>query len=365
MFDYFANNMNAALRPLVALAVAFGVALWVVPVFRDAALKFGIVDRPSSPLKQQREPVPYLGGMGVYVSFLAALALTYDFDQTVLAILLPATGVVLLGLMDDFGVIRPSVKLLWQFFAVAILVKSGIYIRLSFLPEWAAIGLTFLWIAGCSNALNIIDIMDGLATSVAIVASVALFGFALWCGREMVAMMALALTGSLLGFLRYNRQPARIYLGDAGSLFIGFMLGALSINNHYTRINVVAAVAPVLVLGVPVFDTVFVSIIRVLRGRNPMHGSPDHFALRLRKLGLTVRQTVMASVFGQMVLCAAAVVLTLSSPQAALWVLVGVVAVVTVVGLLLSRVAMPYPPGLTGAGAGAEAGESAAQERGA
>lgn len=340
------NTLWPWARYALAVAVAFGVAFWVTPVFRDAAIKFGIVDKPNTPLKRQKEPVPYLGGLAVYVAFLSALALLHDFDHSVLAILLPATGLVLLGLMDDFGVIRPWPKLFWQVFAVSILIKAGIYIKLGFLPMSVNVGLTMFWLVGCINAVNIIDIMDGLASSVAMVAAIALFGFAMWCGRDMVAMMALALAGSLMGFLVYNRQPARIYLGDAGSMLIGFMVGALAINNAYTRVSNLAAIAPVLVVGVPVFDTAFVSVIRLMRGRNPMHGSPDHFALRLKKLGWPVNHVVTASVLAQCALCAVAVAVTLL-PMGEGAIVLGAASVVALgVALWLARIPMPYPDDL-------------------
>ena len=331
------------LTQVAAFCVALAVALYMTPLFREAAIKFGIVDKPSTPLKTHKQPVPYLGGLSVYVAVVFSLTVSYNFNQDVLGILLGGTGMVVLGLMDDFGVLTPRVKLFWQFVAVTLLIKAGIYIKLGFLPSWLNIALTFLWIVGCINAVNIIDIMDGLASTVTSVSFVTLFGFALWCGRPMVATMALAAAGASIGFLYYNRPPAKIYLGDTGSMFLGFMLGALSINNAYTRYNNIAAVAPVLIAGIPVFDTAFVSVVRILKGKNPMHGSPDHFALRLRKVGLTVRKTVAVAVVGQILLSAAAIAASLNKANVAMIVVAATLALLIIAGVLLARVNMDRP----------------------
>jgi UDP-GlcNAc:undecaprenyl-phosphate GlcNAc-1-phosphate transferase len=137
--------------------------------------------------------------------------------------------------------------------------------------------------------------MDGLASGVGAIAALILVVVNYRSGRELIVPLSIALAGSLLGFLRYNFRPAKIYLGDAGSLFIGLMLAALSMNGAYTRASLIGAVAPVLILGVPIFDMLLVIYLRFCRGLPVMQGSPDHFALRLRKWRLSVEQTVIAS----------------------------------------------------------------------
>ena len=141
----------------------------------------------------------------------------------------------MVGLIDDFGVLTPPQKLLGQTMAALVLVKSGTYIKLTYLPVWVAIPLSVLWILAVTNALNIIDILDGLASGVAAIAALSIAVANFNAGRGSVAFLCIVLCGSLLGFLRHNFYPATIYLGDAGSLFIGFMLAALSMNAGYTR----------------------------------------------------------------------------------------------------------------------------------
>lgn len=280
------------LAALTCFATALVLSLYGTPVAARAAVRFGIVDRPDGDLKRHRGPVPYLGGLAVYVSFVLTMALVFDFDQRVLGLLLAGTILVLLGLIDDFGVLGVWPKFLGQGFATLVLIKSGIAINIGALPAWANLALTVLWLVGMTNAFNIIDIMDGLASGTAVIACGFLLVVAMLNGQAPIVLMTATLMGSLCGFLRYNAHPARIFMGDTGSLFVGMMLGALAMIGKYDRINEIGYVTPLLILAVPIFDTLFVTALRVGRGLNPFRGSPDHFALRLTRMGLSVPAVV-------------------------------------------------------------------------
>ncbi|HEX4824911.1 MAG TPA: MraY family glycosyltransferase [Candidatus Polarisedimenticolaceae bacterium] len=332
--------MKRALLELLTFVVACAVALWLTPRVREAAIRFGIVDRPDGQLKTQKTPVAYLGGLAIYLAFLLALALTVPFSQETLGILLAGSIVVLIGLVDDLGGLRPWTKLAGQAVAVIVLVKAGIFIKLTFLPEPVAIGLSIVWLLACTNAFNLIDIMDGLSAGTAIVASVALIAIATWNGREGSALVLAALAGSCLGFLRYNFQPASIYMGDCGSLLLGLTLGATAMNNAYTQTNRLAAVAPALILGVPLFDMLFVMYVRHRRGLPVMLGSPDHVALRLRKWRLSTRKTVGVSYVATGVLGAAALGMSAATPAGAAWILGGVALAALAVAAWLKTIDM-------------------------
>ena len=166
-----------------------------------------------------------------------------------------------------------------------VAVKAGIMIQLTFLPDWVAFVLTMVWLVGMTNAVNLIDVSDGLAAGVSSVAGMFLYIVALRSGSDTIATLTLALVGATLGFLAYNRPPARIYMGDTGSMLLGFVLGALAMIGHYTFVHRVAAVAPIVILGVPIFDTAYVMGVRAWRRIPLMRGSPDHFAVRLRNHG--------------------------------------------------------------------------------
>jgi UDP-GlcNAc:undecaprenyl-phosphate/decaprenyl-phosphate GlcNAc-1-phosphate transferase len=213
---------------ILTFVFALALSFYGVPVARRVALKYGIVDRPDGNLKHQRTPIPYLGGLAVYLAFLVSLAFTFEFRHDVLGIVLAGTLVMMLGLIDDFGVLSPATKLVGQLLAVFVLVKSGIRIEIASIPDWFALTLTVLWMIGIINAFNLLDIMDGLAAGVGLICAGLLFVVALLNGDTTIAVMLAALGGSLLGFLRYNFYRASIYMGDAGAMFLGLMLGALS-----------------------------------------------------------------------------------------------------------------------------------------
>ncbi len=280
---------------LAGFFLAFIFSLYFVPLMRKAALKWGVVDSPDGRLKEQKAPVPYLGGIGIYLSFLLALSIVFDFSPQVMGLLLAGTIMLMIGLVDDFGVLTPFQKLMGQFLASVVLVKSGVYIQIEWLPLWVTIPVTFFWLLAVVNAVNIIDIMDGLSSSVALCAALALFAVAAINGHSTIGVITLTLAGSLCGFLIFNAEPAKIYMGDTGSLFIGLMLGALAMSGSYSQQNSLGFITPVIILGVPLFDTLFVMIVRKIKGLPMFLGSPDHYALRLKRRGLGVNAIVVVS----------------------------------------------------------------------
>jgi UDP-GlcNAc:undecaprenyl-phosphate GlcNAc-1-phosphate transferase len=333
--------MKNTILYVLTFVLACSLSLYLTPLLRKAALQFGIVDKPDGKLKQQKAPVAYLGGLAVYLAFLISLALTFNFDKEVLGMLLAGTIVIVLGLIDDFGVLTPVIKLVGQSIAVLVLLRSGIYIKLEFLPWYVCFPLSFLWLLGITNAFNIIDVMDGLSSGVALVCSLILFTVGIWNERIIIAIMSIALGGSLLGFLRYNFEPAQIYLGDTGSMFIGMMIGSLAMIGCYTAHNLVACVAPVIILGVPLFDTMFVMYIRWRRGMPIIVGSPDHFALRLRKWRLSTTQTVMASYIIAVILgVSGLVMMQLPTNYGALVIILVLVTVSLLIAYFLKKIDM-------------------------
>jgi UDP-GlcNAc:undecaprenyl-phosphate GlcNAc-1-phosphate transferase len=280
---------------ILTFIIALLLALYGVPIARRAALKFGIVDAPDGRLKHQREPVPYFGGLAIYLAFLMSLAFTFEFRHDVLGIVLSGTIVVMLGLIDDFGVLTPWTKLAGQLLSVFVLIKSGIRIEIAAFPEWLDLVLTVVWMVGLINAFNLLDIMDGLSAGVGVVSASCLLVVALLQGDQTIAVMLAALLGSLLGFLKYNWHPAKIYMGDTGAMFIGLLLGAMTMIERYPSDHPLSLLAPVFIVGVPIFDTLFVMYIRYRRGLPIFWGSPDHIAIRLRHWGLSVPQIVITS----------------------------------------------------------------------
>ncbi len=285
----------AALTPAVSFLLSLLVALYLTPILRDAARRFGIVDSPDGKLKNQKEPVPYLGGIAVFAAVLFPVSLFLRFSDKVSGLLLACSIIVLLGLIDDIGRLSPRIKLLVQVIAVFLMIKAGIRIRVEAIPPPACIALTFLWMIVMTNGFNLIDVMDGLASGVAAVSTVFLAAVFALKGNDMGLILCLSVLGSLLGFLWYNRPAAQIYLGDTGSLLLGFLLGGLAIEGDYTARNPYGWVTALAIFAVPLFEIVFVSFLRFRRGVSIFKGSPDHFSLRLRRWKLSRGKTVAAS----------------------------------------------------------------------
>jgi UDP-GlcNAc:undecaprenyl-phosphate/decaprenyl-phosphate GlcNAc-1-phosphate transferase len=278
---------------VLATVLSFLVALYGTPIARAAAMRFGVVDHPDGKLKTHPDPIPYFGGLAIYLAVLIPLCLFYQFEKSILAILLAGTLVLILGLIDDFGVLTPAAKFIGQFIAAVVLVKGDILIRVQAFHPYVNLFLTLLWVIGMTNAMNIIDIMDGLAAGVALISAMFLSVISLLNGHNMIAIFSLTLVGSLAGFLPYNFYPAKIYMGDAGAMFLGLTLGTLAILGDYTAQNKLAYLNPILFFGVAIFDTMYVMLLRAIKGRSMFLGSKDHFAVRLKLAGWSVARIVI------------------------------------------------------------------------
>ena len=288
-------GFSTLISGIAAFVASILLSLYFTPIFRDSARRFGILDRPDGTLKTQKEPVPYLGGLAIFGAVLIPVAIFLQFSDTLMGLLLASTLIVLLGLIDDIGQLSPRIKLLVQVVAIFLMLKSGLRIRIAFLPPILSVGLTFLWMLLLTNGFNLIDVMDGLAAGVAFVSATALSVIFFLQGDRIGVVLCLSLAGALAGFLRYNRPSAQIYLGDAGSLFLGFLLGGLALGADYTLRNPVGWLSAIAIFAVPLFEIVFISYLRLRRGASIFVGSRDHFSLRLRKWRLSTGQTVLSS----------------------------------------------------------------------
>ncbi|MBA7465690.1 putative undecaprenyl-phosphate N-acetylglucosaminyl 1-phosphate transferase [subsurface metagenome] len=301
---------------VVAFFFALALAYVLTPLLRKPSLKFEILDHPVPDIKIHLKPVPYLGGLAIWLAFIVTLLgvrLLTSFPTGTLhnlrGIFYGGTLIMVLGLIDDIWKLDYRVKLFGQFIASIILILYNIRIEfISSLP--LSIFLTIFWVVGITNAVNIIDIMDGLAAGVVVIAGLAFFFIALPTEKIYVNFAALALAGSCLGFLRYNWRPAKIFMGDSGSLFIGFILAAISLGESYTTINNIGLFAPFLVLGIPIYDTLLVIFFRILKGKSIFAGSRDHFAFRLEAMGYNRKKVVLINYYLTAILGLAAFLIT-------------------------------------------------------
>ena len=280
---------------LLILISALLLATGVTPIARAAARRLGIVDQPNA-RKLHVIATPMLGGLAIYVAFILALILFGDrfYINQVAGILLGATLVSFMGLWDDRRGLGPLQKLMGQFLAAGILVLADV--RISVLPwDWLNIALTLFWVVGITNAMNLMDNMDGLSGGIAAIAALFFLLFAAMSKQYLVGALAAALVGACVGFLLYNLNPASIFMGDTGSLFLGFVLAAGGIKLRFPANSAfVTWMVPVLVLAIPIFDTSLVIFSRLRRGLNPLTTpGKDHISHRLAVLTGSSREAVL------------------------------------------------------------------------
>ena len=273
---------------------ALAVAWLVTPLVLRLAVRTQAVDAPTD-RKDQPSPVPYLGGLAIVAGFsamvLAAAALSRNSSVLADLAILLGTGLVLavMGLLDDLrGGISPWIRLLVEIAAGALVYSTGSGALLGG-PGWVDLAVTVVWVVGITNAFNLLDNMDGLSAGVAAIAAAAFGLLAALNGEYLVAALAAGTAGCATGFLRHNFHPARIYMGDAGSLFLGYLLAVLGLKITLLGTPpLVAAFVPILVLGVPIFDTTLVTWQRLTHRRSPMQGGRDHSSHRLVWVGIPV-----------------------------------------------------------------------------
>jgi len=295
---------------LATFLIALVLTILLTPMVRSFAPEIGAVDKPAE-RKVHTKTTPRTGGIAIFLGFSVAVLFGLLIGaehgmkinpHPILGILLGASIVALVGLADDMRRLKPLTKLIWQLIGAAITVYFGV--EISFVSNlmingiiplgWVAIPLTLIWLVGMTNAVNLIDGLDGLASGVTLIAAGALFIVAVRTHQPGAALLMLALAGSALGFLRYNFFPATIFLGDSGSYFLGFILAGSAIIGVFKTTLVVALFLPLVVLAVPIFDTTF-AIIRRVRSHKSLFSADDkHIHHLLLRAGLTQKEAVLS-----------------------------------------------------------------------
>ncbi len=306
------------MRMIIAFLVALAVSLLMTPVTKKLGIKLGIFDQPDA-RKVHSGSMTRLGGIGIYCGFLAGLLAYGNFTKPVLGLLISSTMVVAVGLYDDIKGITPKMKILGQVAAAIVLI--GFDVRLEFLTNpingnlidmgfWG-LPITLFWLIGVSNAVNLIDGLDGLAGGISAIAALSLAVVSLSKGFWGSGAIALVLVGSLAGFLRYNFHPAKLFMGDCGALFLGFVLGALSILGLSEGTTVIALFIPIMVLGIPILDTFFAIVRRYKNNKPIFEADKGHLHHRLLDMGVDHKYTVLFIYAITFILCALAVLVTL------------------------------------------------------
>jgi len=269
-----------------AFLLSFLFTVYIIPHLRKLALKFNMVDVPDGKIKFHKKPTPYLGGVAVYFGFITSLALTFPFENNMFLFFVGSTLLLFIGLLDDLIVMSPVQKFVGQIIATFCFLKAGFYLKQHFFfNNLLNIPISFLWILSVINAFNLIDVMDGLATLLACFASAAFLVFAIILGHSTLAILLGAFLGALVGFFLFNKPTAKIYLGDAGSLFIGGFLATIPFLFSWGTYNDFGYLTPIVILAIPLLEIVSLILIRSYKKIPFYRGSPDHFSMYLQRRG--------------------------------------------------------------------------------
>jgi len=277
-----------------ALLLAFAVSVAATPVVIRLATRHGFVSRPTADRWNFR-PIPLMGGIALYLGVTASVLVFGSLGPEMVGVLLGGTLIFALGVADDLLQIKPSSKFLGEILAACVVVYAGL--KFDLIPNpFLNLFLTLVWVVGITNAFNLLDNMDGLSAGVAAISSLTTFVFSLIQGLPEISLLSLSVLGASLGFLIYNFNPARIFMGDCGSLFLGFTLACATIlgswEQAYNLFGILAV--PALALGVPIFDTLLVTASRIVSGRAVSMGGRDHTSHRLVALGMSERKAVLS-----------------------------------------------------------------------
>lgn len=276
-------------------------AYLVTPFVMKLAWKVGAIDMPGDARRVHKKPMPRLGGLAIYIAFIVAGLATLPFRQaSVKGMFLGATVIVVVGIIDDIYNLPAKAKLLGQIAAAVILVIYGIKVQLitnplggMFILGKLAIPATLFWVVGITNTLNFIDGLDGLAAGVAAIAAFTMMLVNLSLEQTNGALVMALLAGAAIGFLPYNFNPAKIFMGDTGAMFLGFVLAAQAIEGAVKSATAIALIVPILTLGLPIFDTAYAIFRRFVNGKPLMQADKGHVHHRLLAIGLSQKQAVL------------------------------------------------------------------------
>lgn len=293
-----------------AFLISFLVVLIATPIVNRLGKRVGLVDKPNH-RKVHKRPMVRLGGVAMFIGVVVALLIVWSAggfgvlkpgkESEVWGVAIGGIAFFLIGLADDLFNLSPKTRLLLQFVVAGLAWQSGVQIDfltnpiagLVSLPEWASLPITVIWLVGMANAINWIDGLDGLAAGVSGIAAFVMFWTCLFMGQPQAALFAAALAGATFGFLRYNFNPAQIFMGDGGAYFIGFTLAGVGVIGLVKSVTTVAVLLPYVILAVPILDMSAVIVDRLRRGKSPFVADKRHLHHRLLKAGLSQRLAVL------------------------------------------------------------------------
>lgn len=342
----FENQIMAYV--ILALLAALVISFLMSPLVKKFAYRVGAIDVPKDNRRMHKVPIPRLGGLAIFIGFVVSVLLFADITRQMQGILLGSVVIVVLGVVDDITPLPAKFKFLVQIVAALIPVYHGVVIRAVSNPNllsdnayWQmgafSIPITVLWIVAITNSVNLIDGLDGLAIGVSAISATTLLVIALMLSDLQVAIIMAALVGACLGFMPYNMNPAKMFMGDTGATFLGYLLATMSIQGLFKFYAIISFAVPFLILGLPIFDTAFAFIRRIAHGQSPMQADRSHVHHRLIDMGLNQKQAVATLYVISGILGLSAVVLSTSGELKAMVFLVAL----CIIGAAAARVVFP------------------------
>lgn len=296
-------QMYPWLKILLAAALSFAVSYVMTPPVKTFAEKVGAIDVPKDDRRIHDHPIPRMGGLAIFIGFMVSMLFFVEMNKAVMGMLAGAVIIAVMGAIDDVVALNAWVKLVFQLVAAGVAIRCGVVFDAISNPNimshittiqigYLSVPITLIWIIGCTNAVNLIDGLDGLAVGVSAISSFTMLIVAMFVAEPSVAIILAALTGACVGFMPYNMNPAKIFMGDVGSQLLGYILATASIMGLFKFHAIITFFVPLLALGVPLFDTGFAFMRRIIHKQSPFHADKKHLHHRLLALGLSQKQAV-------------------------------------------------------------------------
>ncbi|MFT8319117.1 MAG: MraY family glycosyltransferase [Sporolactobacillus sp.] len=333
----------------LTFVICFLAAVGLTPLVKKLALRIGATDAPNA-RKVHKKIMPRLGGLAIYLAFMLGMLILRPDSSYTLPLLLGSGIVILTGVLDDIFSLPAKVKIVAHFFAALVIVTGGISVSFINLPfngvlylHWLSVPLTLLWIMGITNAINLIDGLDGLASGVSCIVLMTIAGLSLTEGNLFVFSVSAVLLGSTLGFMPYNFHPAKIFMGDTGSYFLGYIISVLALLG-FKNVTLFSMVIPIVILAVPISDTLFAIIRRWVNKQPLMAPDRSHLHHCLLRYGFTQGQTVVL-IYGMSALFAlAAILMSTSTLLGSLVIIIAVMLIIELVVEGVGLISINYKP---------------------
>jgi len=338
-------------RTVLAFFVSLITVLIITPLVKRLAIKSGVVDQPDK-RKIHDKVMPRMGGLAIFIGVLTGSFAGGLYENRITAITLGAFMIVMLGIVDDKYNLSARIKFIVQVLVACIIVSTGLKMEFLSIPfwdlrfdlGWLAYPLTILWIVGITNAINLIDGLDGLAAGISVIGLSTIAVMACVSDKILIFSLSLVVIGSTVGFLFYNFHPAKIFMGDTGSLFLGYVISVLSLLGLYKSVTLFSVVIPIIILGVPIFDTTF-AIIRRILNKQPI-SAPDksHIHHRLMAFGLSHRKAVIVIYLIGVVFSLSAILLKTATLWVSIFIIFGLILFMQIIAEVTGLVNEQYKP---------------------